>query len=126
VTAGSRRILVVDDDEAIRRLLSELLTAEGCETRAAAGGREALTILREWRPDLIVLDLMMPDLDGWSFLVAQRKPAGARAAPVLLLSAGTGLEAPETAAVGDVLVKPFELDEFLAAVNRLTGRAGRG
>ncbi|MEX2373035.1 MAG: response regulator, partial [Dehalococcoidia bacterium] len=58
------RVLVLEDEDSIRRLTVDLLTDEGFEVRAAPDGRQGLAILDEWRPDVIVLDLMMPVMDG--------------------------------------------------------------
>ena len=71
-----RRVLVVDDDLSIQGFLAEALADEGYGVRTAANGREALAILREWRPDLILLDLMMPEMDGWEFRGEQRALPG--------------------------------------------------
>jgi CheY-like chemotaxis protein len=85
-----RRILVVEDDRATRELLSEVLLEEGYEVKVAAGGREALLVLGDWRPGLIVLDLVMGEMDGWAFRAAQRSLAGAAGVPVLVVSALDG------------------------------------
>jgi CheY-like chemotaxis protein len=110
------RVLVVEDDEDVRDLLHTLLGILGHEVREATNGEEALQILRDgWRPDLIVLDLMMPVMNGWAFRAEQRRIEGAGDIPVIVLSARRAdgdLEAAE------VLPKPFELDTFLAAVSK--------
>ena len=67
------QILVVEDDDAIRGLVSEVLRDDGYDVREATNGVEALDRLREERPDLIVLDLMMPVMDGWAFVEACRR-----------------------------------------------------
>jgi CheY-like chemotaxis protein len=74
---GNGRVLVVDDDELIRDTLATALADEGYAVRVAADGRAALDSLHEWRPDLIVLDLMMPEMDGYAFRAAQRAEANA-------------------------------------------------
>ena len=115
----SRRVLVIEDDRSLRELLSLVLTDEGYETRAAAGGREALDLVHEWRPDLIVLDLIMHDMDGWAFRTAQRSN-GLADIPVLVLTAANSPEAQARALAAPVLPKPFELDQFLGTVRVLT------
>ena len=114
-----RRVLVVDDDEIIRGFVSEALQDEGYEIRTAANGRHALDVLREWKPNLIVLDLMMPEMDGWTFRAEQRKLPEAADVPVVVLSAVRDLRA-QAAALGaaSVLGKPFELDDLLQTVSR--------
>ena len=114
-----RRVLVVDDDEIIRGFVSEALQDEGYEIRTAANGRHALDVLREWKPNLIVLNLMMPEMDGWTFRAEQRKLPEAADVPVVVLSAVRDLRA-QAAALGaaSVLGKPFELDDLLQTVSR--------
>jgi two-component system, OmpR family, response regulator len=118
---GDRRVLIVDDDDAIRQLVSLALTDEGYLIREAAGGPEALALAREWRPDLIVLDVRLPGMDGWSFLAEHRRD-GLADIPVLVLTADSHAEGEAAALDVPVLPKPFDLDEFLDRVDRLTRR----
>ena len=121
----SRRVLVVDDDEIIRGFVSEALADEGYEIRTAANGRRALDVLREWKPNLIVLDLMMPEMDGWTFRAEQRKLPDAAEVPVVVLSAVRDLRAQAAALdAASALGKPFELDELLRTVGRFTAEEG--
>ena len=118
---GARQALVVEDDEDIRDLLSTLLTVLGFEVREASNGEIGLETLRTgWKPDLIVLDLMMPVMNGWAFRAEQRKIEGLREVPVIVLSARRPpyREAESGFEVAEILPKPFELDSFLAAVSR--------
>src|SRR5581483_10950225 len=69
----ARRVLVVEDDRGIRDLLAAVLTDEGFDVRQAANGKEALAVLERWQPDAILLDLMMPVMDGWTFRREQRR-----------------------------------------------------
>lgn len=116
-----RRILVVDDDPSIQGFLAEALTDEGYEVRTAANGREALTILREWRPDLILLDLMMPEMDGWAFRGEQRAMPGVSDVPVIVLSAARDLNAKtRDLDPAEVFSKPFDLEALLGTISRLT------
>jgi two-component system, chemotaxis family, chemotaxis protein CheY len=115
----SPRVLVVDDDEIIRDFVSEALADEGYEIRTASNGRRALDVLHEWKPNLIVLDLMMPEMDGWAFRAEQRKLPDAADVPVVVLSAVRDLRAQAAALeAASVLGKPFELDELLRTVGR--------
>ena len=116
-----RRVLVVDDDDIIRGFVSEALEDEGYDIRTAANGRHALNVLRDWKPDLIVLDLMMPEMDGWTFRAEQRKLPDAADVPVVVLSAVRDVRAQAAALeAASVLGKPFELDELLRTVGRFT------
>jgi len=110
----ARRVLVVDDDPDILDALSEILEVEGYHVQRARNGREALQRLEQELPDLVLLDLMMPVMDGWEF--ARSLDPGARP-PIIVLSADRNVsaKAKEIGALG-WLAKPFELSELLAAV----------
>jgi DNA-binding response OmpR family regulator len=117
----ARRVLVVEDDDSVALVLADLLEDEGFEVKRAANGRTGLDLLKAFRPQLVLLDLMMPVLDGWGFRAQQRQLAPELAQiPVLVLS---GARDARTAAVAldaaGVLAKPFEVDALTAAVRRL-------
>ncbi len=109
------RILVVDDEVQIRRALTRTLEANGFDVRAVATGEEALAALR-WRPEVILLDLMLPDLDG---LEVARRIREQAALPILVLSA-RGEEPQKVLALDqgadDYITKPFGTDELLARI----------
>ena len=120
---NTRKVLVVEDDEDVRDLLTTLLGVLGHEVREATNGEEALTILRDgWRPDLIVLDLMMPVMNGWAFRSEQRRIEGAGDIPVIVLSARRdakpGEPTSEDLKAAEILPKPFDLDVFLQAISK--------
>lgn len=110
------RVLIVEDDADIRETLGELLRTEGYETAAAANGLEALAAARRVPPDLIVLDLMMPVMDGWKFRAEQRQDPVLAAIPVIAISASAG---SRTIDADTYLAKPFSLDRFVEEVARL-------
>ncbi len=115
-----RGVLVVDDDPSIQGFLAEALADEGYAVRTAADGRRALDVLGTWRPDLILLDLMMPEMDGWTFRAEQRGRDDVAAIPVIVLSATRDLEAKtEALAPARVFSKPFDLDALLGAIEEL-------
>ncbi|GAA2252185.1 MULTISPECIES: response regulator transcription factor [Kitasatospora] len=123
--AGSTaRILVVDDEPALRDALESSLAFEGYDVTTATDGYEALNAVERERPDLVLLDIMMPRMDG---LTAVRRMRGrGDAVPVLMLTARdavgdrvTGLDV----GADDYLAKPFELDELLARVRALLRRS---
>jgi two-component system chemotaxis response regulator CheY len=126
---GKGRILVVDDDPAILDFVSMALSDEGYEVQTAADGRSALEIIERWPPDLILLDMRMPIMDGWEFASAYARRPGHHA-PVVVLTAAqdaAGL-AREIQAV-DYVAKPFALDDLLRVVAAHTQRSrddGRG
>jgi two-component system response regulator MprA len=120
-------LLVVDDEPAVRDALDRALRAEGYHVRTAADGRAALDRMAEERPDLIVLDVLMPVMDGLEVCRALRA-AGDRT-PILVLTARDsvadrveGLDA----GADDYLVKPFALDELLARIRALLRRSTPG
>ncbi len=116
----TRRVLLVEDEDTIGQVVSDVLALEGYEVRRARNGREALDILGGWLPRLILLDLMMPVMDGWAFRAAQRRLVGdAAAVPVIVLSGAreARARAAELGAV-EALSKPFDLNHVLAAVER--------
>ena len=115
-----REILVVDDDPDIREGLAEVLKSEGYSVRTAADGADALRQIRARRVDLIVLDLMMPVMDGWQFRRAQRHERAIANIPVIVVTA-SGAQVADADAV---LRKPFELSDLLREVNERCGRPG--
>jgi DNA-binding response OmpR family regulator len=117
------RVLVIEDDESIRAALAEALDLEGYAVETAANGALALDKVRVAQPDVIILDLMMPVMDGWAFMKACRSEALCAGIPVLVTSAYRKLAetAPELH-VQACLAKPFDLDVLLGAVERLLRR----
>jgi CheY-like chemotaxis protein len=116
----SLRVLVVDDEEAIRTAVAEALEFEGYAVESATNGAEALALVRQAPPAAIVLDLMMPVMDGWEFLKHCRAEALCDGTPVLVISAYRNL--PQEAAglgVKGCIAKPFDLDVLLGAVERV-------
>jgi len=116
-------ILVVDDDAPIRRMLGRTLSSEGYAVESAADGGEALAAVERSAPDLIVLDVTMPDLDGLA--VCRRLRAKGLAVPILLLTARDSVPdrvAGLDAGGDDYLVKPFATEELLARVRALIRR----
>ena len=116
-------VLVVDDDADVRALVSELLTRAGYEVSEAPNGREALKSLFDERPDLVLLDISMPELDGWATLDRIRELSDV---PVVMLSAlGAELEKVRALRAGadDYVTKPFGRQELLARVESVLRRA---
>jgi DNA-binding response OmpR family regulator len=121
---SDERILVVDDDADIRLLLRELLDRRGFSVTEARDGKEALRLLFDERPDLVVLDVAMPGLDGWQTLERIRELSDV---PVVMLTArATELEKTRGLRAGadDYVTKPFGRQELLARVEGLLRRAG--
>jgi CheY-like chemotaxis protein len=117
------KILVVEDDLAIREVLTEVLRFEGFEAEGAANGREALNLLEgQEAPSLIVLDLMMPVMNGWEFLDRIHQIPNLSAVPVIVASAGIVRPEDPVGAV-DFLRKPIDLEEFIGRVKLRIGSA---
>ena len=120
--ASTLRILIVDDDENIAELISLYLTKELYETRTASDGEEALTAFREFSPDLILLDLMLPGIDGYEVCRRIRQDSNT---PIIMLSAKgetfdkvLGLEL----GADDYMIKPFDPKELVARVKAVLRR----
>ena len=111
-------VLIIDDDKAIHDLLQQELAAKGYHVLHAAGGREGLKIAKETRPDVITLDIIMPDLDGWSVLKTLKDDPELREIPVLLMTIMGDRDMGFALGAADYLIKPLDREMVLAAVNR--------
>ena len=109
------KLLIVDDEVAILEALTDILSVEGYEVATAANGAEGLKQVHENRPDLILLDLMMPVMDGQEMLRRMKEDPGLRAIPVVVMSAGRVTKAELQGS--RFLAKPFELDDLLDTVS---------
>jgi two-component system, OmpR family, response regulator len=119
------RVLVVDDEPSLTELLSMALRYEGWDVQTSADGLAAVRTARSYRPDAVVLDVMLPDLDGLEVL--RRMRADGSDVPVLFLTAKDGVEdriAGLTAGGDDYVTKPFSLEEVVARLRGLVLRSG--
>ena len=119
----SPKLLIIDDDDALRLLLQTTLPREGYEVLTAADGVEGMRLLFSQQPDLVLLDLMMPGMDGWEVLERIREVS---TVPVIMLTAVAGV--PQrvrglTRGADDYIVKPFHRDELVARMEALLRRA---
>ena len=117
--ADRKRVLVVDDEEFVRLLVGQILDRRGYEVDLAADGAAALARIDARRPDLVVLDLMMPGMDGWTLLEHMRGRTGMP--PVVVLTGHGSYEAFTRlvrSGVSGYVSKPFSLDELLRTVSR--------
>ena len=124
-----KRILVVEDEEEVAGLLKARLESNGYEVRLADRGRDALEAARADRPDLVVLDLMLPDMDGYAVSEQLRERFSSRALPILMLTAryqprdkllGFGMGADA------FMTKPFNPRELLSTIAELLAHAEGG
>jgi len=121
------RILIVDDDPMIRRLLQVNFRLEGFDVDVAGRGEEALELASAVRPDIVVLDVSMPDMDGWEVMGRLRDNPETASVPVVFLTARTGQREQEKAqqlGADGYLVKPFDPGELVQVVQRTLAAAG--
>ena len=120
-----RKILVVDDDDSINELIKINLELSGYDVISAFDGLQGFTLAKQELPDLIVLDVMMPDVDGYTVAKRVRENASTAEIPILMLTAMGQLEDKVKGfdiGVDDYLVKPFEMDELKVRVRALLKR----
>lgn len=113
-------ILIIDDEPAIAEVVAEVLTDEGYMTLTASGGRDALALLAEHRPDLMLLDVYMPEMSGLDLLRQLRDDEALARIPVVMMTAGTlnDLELSRSGAT-QVLSKPFDVEALISTVRTL-------
>ena len=120
----SVQLLVIDDDSAVTDLLSLLLRSHGFEVVATNNSTEGLTMIRDNAPDVVILDLMMPDMDGWQICKAVREFSQV---PIIILSAlndPSMIASVLDAGADDYLTKPTPSRVLIAHINRLVNRSG--
>jgi CheY-like chemotaxis protein len=110
-----RKLLIVDDEVAIVEALQDVLVSEGYDVRTAYNGAEGLKRMTEVRPDLVLLDMMMPVMDGRELLHRMRQEKALKRIPVIVMSAGR-ISEEERRISSRFLAKPFELDVLLATI----------
>ena len=129
MTSRPPRVLVVDDDDAVRQIVRLNLELEGFDVETAVDGQDCLDRVGQARPDAVVLDIMMPRLDGWETLARLRANPATVGLKVLVLSARAmeaDLRRGDRAGVDAYLTKPFDPDELVDTVRRLTGVQAAG
>ncbi len=117
-TQRSNCVLVIDDDAIARDLVADQLKSEGFEVVTASGGLEGIKLAKELRPAAITLDVMMPDLDGWSVLAALRQDADLADTPVIMATIVDEQRRGATLGAAGYLVKPIERERLRALVQR--------
>jgi len=120
--AAVRRILVADDEEDVRALVSQVLQSARYDVRLASSGREAIEIATRERPDLVLLDVMMPEISGWEVCATLKNHPDTQAIPIVMLSVRSEIRDMITsmqAGADDHLTKPFTRRKLIASVERL-------
>ncbi len=118
------RILFVDDDPITRMMLRKIAELAGHDALTAESGPEALDRVAKLKPDLIVLDMMMPDMDGFAVLSQLQENPQTADIPVVMLSAGSELDAAErvrAAGARDYLIKPISMDVLIEVIRKHVG-----
>lgn len=116
VVVGGRRILLAEDDDAIRLLLTDLLGEAGYEVAAVRNASEALDRALSWKPDLVILDRLMPGGDGTAFAVEYARTDGPRAPIVALCAAIDAAAWASEIGASAYISKPFDIDALLATI----------
>jgi len=119
----SSRILIVEDQEDVAQLIDIVLKNEGYTVAIARDGAQGLILARDWKPDLILMDIMLPGVDGGKLIARLRKEVETRDLPIIAMSASRTLRdrTPELAADA-LLPKPFDVDTLLVQVKFLLSR----
>jgi len=123
---SAKHIICIEDEPEMIELIRLILERRGFEVKGAGGGVEGLKVVREERPDLVLLDLMMPDLDGWEVYQQMKADEATRNIPVIVVTAKAqsidkvlGLH---IAKVDDYIAKPFSPQELIASVEKIFGK----
>ncbi|MBL7068350.1 MAG: response regulator [Candidatus Omnitrophica bacterium] len=117
----SKKVLVIDDEKDLLELLTTRLQGEGFEVTCAFNGKEGLDKAAEWKPDLILLDIMMPEMDGIQTLKVLKETSETRTIPVIMLTCKGETESifkTEKLGSTDYIIKPFDSTELLSLVKR--------
>ncbi|MEK9164658.1 MAG: response regulator [Chloroflexota bacterium] len=121
-----KRIICIEDDQGIIDLIKLILTRRGFEVIGALGGREALDMMERSAPDLVLLDLMMPDMDGWEVYHQMKARDGMKNIPVIVVTAKAQnidkVLGIHIAKVDDYITKPFSPQDLLDSIERVLNR----
>jgi CheY-like chemotaxis protein len=127
VTSEDQLVLVVEDDSSIRDVITDVLVERRFRVLPAANGSEALQQLESIRPDVMVLDLLMPVMHGWAFMEAYLEKTGGEPIPIVVVSVNPALPRSfNRFGVRQVVAKPFDVDVLLDAVERASTRGAVG
>jgi CheY-like chemotaxis protein len=121
VNTSRRLVLIVEDDESIREMMTDVLGDRGFRVLATANGAEALRALDSVRPDVMVLDLLMPVMHGWAFMESYLEKTGGEPVPIVVVSVNPVLPRSfNRFGVREVVSKPFDVDALTDAVELAT------
>ena len=123
--AGAARILVIDDEREIYDLLHQELSADGFAILYAENGRKGLEMARQYKPELITLDIIMPDVDGWTVLQELKADPELAAIPVVVLTVMGDKQMAIALGAADFVTKPIDSGQLTALIQQHKGQAGR-
>ena len=122
-----KKILIVDDEQIILKLMKSRLTASGYEIETAANGLEAIRQAQKWQPDLILLDVIMPVMDGYEACKELKAGSATKDIPIIVVTAaphrGIGQKCIEAGAL-DLVTKPFNSADLLAIIKKVFNKNG--
>lgn len=118
---SARVVCIIDDDEEIIDLVRLILSASGYSVIGSSDGRAAVQLVQREQPDVVLLDVMMPDVDGWEVLDALRSNPASQHIPVTLLSGAKHASAASVGGIDAVVDKPFGPKELLEALQHVLG-----
>jgi two-component system response regulator VicR len=123
---GTKTILCIEDEQEMIDLIRLILNRRGFEIRGANGGKEGLEMIRKEHPDLVLLDLMMPEMDGWEVYQQMKADEATKNIPVIVVTAKAQsidkVLALNIAKVDDYIAKPFSPQELLTSVDNVLAR----
>jgi len=126
VTTARQTVLVVEDDASIREVISDILEDKGFRVVPAVNGSDALRQLDRERPDVMVLDLLMPVMHGWAFMESYLEKTGGSLIPIVVVSVNPALpRSYNRLGVAHVVSKPFDVDHLLRAVEQASSSGRR-
>ena len=121
------RVLIVEDEKPIREMLNDFLTDEGYDTLMAENGQRGVEIARVERPDLVLMDVMLPLLNGFAAMRALKDDPETQTIPVIVMSANSALLYTQEGKLADQMIrKPFDLDELLRLIQSRIGISAHG
>jgi CheY-like chemotaxis protein len=123
---GATIVLVVDDDPSARDMVSRVLVKEGYHVTGASGGEEGLRLARTLKPDVITLDVMMPNMDGWAVLTALKADPELADIPVIMVSMVEDMNLGNALGVEEYLCKPIDRDRLVSVVSRFRRSTAQG
>ena len=115
----SKTILIIDDDRALVKIVDSCLTTEGFKTQIAYDGDEGLAKLKESKPDLIILDIHMPRMNGYNFILEAKKTIDIKTIPIIILTAKEGMdELFKVEGIKEYCVKPFQPEWLMEKIHK--------